>query len=136
MFNRFAFYTEIVLKIGITLYFLSTVSFYANLIYTYVFEGEIVAPLPTYFPGVDENSIGGFVVLFGYHSLIMFLGFVAASACDFMFTMLIVNIPVMAELIKMEMGRLNDILTGEKVDAPLMKCTLRNIVLMHRGMTE
>lgn len=136
LFNRFAFYTEIVFMCGILLYFLSMVSYFLYPIYMYLFDGEIVTLIPTYFPGINEKSYSGFIILSCYQILLIFLAFIAASACDFLFTMLIVNVPVMAILIEMEVEQLNDILTSQKVDEPLAKSKFRNILLMHREMTE
>lgn len=136
LFNRFAFYTEIVFKCGTLLYFLSLLTYFIYPFYMYLYEGEIIALVPTYLPGVDEKSVSGFMILSCYHITIMILAFIGASGCDFMFAMLIANTPVMAILIEMEVQQLNDILTSQKVDVLLMKCKFRNILLMHREMTE
>lgn len=136
LFDRFAFYTEIVFKCGTILYGLSVLSYFAYPLYMYLMEKKIVTVMPTYIPGIDEDSVGGFVITTGYHIIVLAFGMIAASACDFLFMMIIVNIPVMAELIKMEVQQLNEILTSEKVDMSLMRYKLRNILLMHREMTE
>lgn len=136
LFNRFAFYTEVVFKCGTALYLLSISSYFLYPIYTYLFKGEVIVVLSIYFPGIDETTTEGYIFLLCYHIAILVLAFIAVSACDFLFTMLIVNTPAMAVLIEMEVQQLNDILTSGKVDVPSMKSKLRNILLMHREMTE
>lgn len=136
LFNRFAFYTEVVFKCGTALYVVSISSYFLYPIYTYLFKGEVIVVLSIYFPGIDETTREGYIFLLCYHIAVLVLALIAVSACDFLFTMLIVNTPAMAVLIEMEVQQLNDILTSEKVDVPLMKSKLRNILLMHREMTE
>lgn len=136
LFNRFAFYTEIVFKCGALLYLLSISAYFLYPIYMYLFKGEVIVVLSIYFPGIDETTAGGYIFLLCYHITVLALAFIAVSACDFLFTMLIVNTPVMATLIEVEVQQLNGILTSAAVDVPLMKSKLRNILLMHREMTE
>lgn len=136
VFGQFGFYTEIVFKCGTFLYFLSILGYFVYPIYMYLFKNEIVSLMPIYIPGINEDTIAGFVSITCYHIILLLVAFVAASAVDFMFTMLIVNTPLMSDLIKMEVEQLNDALTSEKVDKLLVKFKLRNILLMHREMTE
>lgn len=136
LFDRFAFYTEMVFKCGTSLYFLSALSYFVYPIYVYSIKREIITLMPTYLPGIDEGTATGFVIVTCYHIVLLSVAFVSASACDFLFTMLIANTPIMANLIQMEVQQLNDILTSPKIDAPLLNTKLRNILLMHREMTE
>lgn len=135
-FDKFSRYTEIVFKCGTFLYFLSTISFFVNPLYKYCFEQETVTLLPTYFPGIDETTVNGFIILTCYHLLILVLAFIASTASDFLFTMLILNTPIMAVLIASEVKQLNGILDEKPVDMAMAKFRLRNILLMHREMTE
>lgn len=136
LFDRFAFYTEIVFKCGTLLYFLSILGYFVYPMYMYWFKREIVTLMPTYIPGINERTASGFVIVTCYHVILLVVAFVAATSCDFLFTMLIANTPVMAILIEMEVQQLNEILTSQKTDVPLLKSKFRNILLMHREMTE
>lgn len=135
-FDNFSFYMEIVFKCGTITYFLSAFSYFVNPIYMYWSEGEIVTLLPTYFPGVDEKTVNGFIILTGYHLTLIILALIASTASDFLFTMLIVNTPIMAVLIEMEVEELNTILIEKPNDSAMVKFKLRNIFMMHREMTE
>lgn len=135
-FQKFSYYTEIVFKGGNFLYFLSVLSYFVNPLFQYIFENEVVTLLPTYLPGIDENTFDGYVILSCYHLVLMIVGFIAASASDFLFTMLIINTPILALLIGLEVEQLNEELDADKPDAVAIKNKLRNILLMHREMTE
>lgn len=134
--DRFAFYTECIFKCGFALNLSSILSYFVYPLYMYFFQGSIITLLPTYIPGIDENTITGYVIISFYHIMLLSVALVAASACDFLFTMIITNTPVMAELIAMEVQKLNELLTSEKVDVPLAKATFKNILLMHRETAE
>lgn len=135
-FDSYSHYTEMVFKCGTFLYFLSVLSYFLNPIYMYWFEQEIVPLLPTYFPGIDEHSLNGFIILSCYHLTLLVLAFIATSASDFLFTMLIVNTPIMAILIGLEVEQLNEQLKQRSTHMTMVKSKLRNILLMHRELTE
>lgn len=136
VFDRFAYYTEVVFKSGVVLYFASTIGYLFYPFCMYFLKGEIVTLIPTYFPGIDENTTNGYIILSCYHILLLFLSFVGISCSDLLFTMLIANTPIMSNMIELEVEQLNDILTSPKMDTLLMKSTFRNLLLMHREMTE
>lgn len=136
LLNRFALYTEIVFYGSVLLYILSGIGYLLYPIYMYVVEGEIVVMIPTYMPGINEETPSGFIVLTCLHLILLIASVIGAAACDIMFTMLIANTPIMANLIKVEVEQLNDALTSEKVDKLLVKFRFRNMLFMHREMTE
>lgn len=96
---------------------------------------EVVAMMPTYLPGIDEKTTGGFILLSGYHIIVMAFGFFALAGSDFLFTMVVTNTPIMACLAKMEAEQLNEELKNQE-SASMIKWRLRNILLMHLEMTE
>lgn len=136
VFGRFAYYTEVVFKCGVVLYFASMIAYFFYPFCMYLLNGEIVTLIPTYLPGIDEHTTNGYIIVSCYHILILFLSFVGLSSSDLLFTMLIANTPIMSNMIALEVKRLNDMLTSPKIDGLLMKCTFRNLLLMHREMTE
>lgn len=135
-FDSYSRYTELVFKCGTFLYSLSILSYFVNPIYMYYFERKIVTLLPTYFPAIDEHSINGFIFLTCYHLTLIVVAFIASSASDFLFTMLIVNTPIMAILIGLEVEQLNEQLKVRPAEMTMVKYKLRNILLMHRELTE
>lgn len=137
--NQFSNYMEICFKTGMILYSLSTLAFFINPIYMYVFEHKVVTLAPEYVPGIKESTFDGFIILSCYHLVIVVLALVAASASDFLFTMLVISTPVLAVLVKMEVGHLNEALrqgTSDADNVANIKFKFRNILLMHRDMTE
>lgn len=135
-FTSYSNYTEIVFKCGTFMYFLSVLSYFLNPMYMYLFHGEIVTLLPTYSPGIDEKTVNGFIVLTCYHIIVLVLAFIASTASDFLFTMLIINTPILAILFGLEVEKLNEILVDTPNDSAMIKFKLRNILLMHRGLFE
>lgn len=134
IFDRFAYYTEVIFMCGIILYFLSALFYFLYPIYMYLIERKVVELIPTYFPGIDENTTSGFIMLSCYHGILMVAASIGISCSDLLFTMLIANTPIMANLIEMEVEQLNDYLEVKQSD--MIKLKLRNILLMHREMTE
>lgn len=135
MFERFSYYTEAIFRSGMALYFSSISFYFLYPIYMYLTEGKLVAIIPTYLPGINENTTGGFITLSCYHTILLVLSFIGISCSDLLFTMLIANTPIMANLIEMEVKELN-VCLEEKLGDSMIKFKLRNILLMHREMTE
>lgn len=135
LFDTFSTYTELSFKIGLFLYFLSILSYFVYPIYMYVFESKIVTIIPSYIPGVNENTYGGYAVLSIYHIVLLVLALFGTTASDFLYVMLIINTPVLAVLLSYEVTELNHILTQKKIDENDMKHRVQNIILMHREIT-
>lgn len=74
-----------------------------------------------------------YFVMLSYFLLV--LSFIGISCSDLLFTKLIANSPIMANLIEMKVEELN-VCLEEKLDDSMIKFKLRNILLMHREMTE
>lgn len=136
MFNRFALLTEIILKFGAFLYFSSGIAVFFYPLYMYIFHGELVTLNPTYLPGIDEKTVKGYIMIMIYQTILETVAVIGATASDCLFTMLIANTPVLSLLIEMEVEQLNEALTSDKVDKLLVKTRFRNMLLMHREMTE
>lgn len=136
MFTRFAFLTEIIFKFGTFLYFVSGIAFLVYPLYMYFFKGELVTINPSYLPGIDETTVKGYIMITIYHIVLLSVAVVGATASDCLFTMLIANTPVLSLLIEMEVEQLNDALASENTDKLLVKSKFRNMLFMHREMTE
>lgn len=135
LFHRFSRYTEIIIKGGFVIYFLATLMYFVFPIYMYLAKGELVGMLPSYLPFVDENTTGGYVVLICYHLALMVFGCTGIAGSDFLFTMAIANTPIMSNLVGFEVELLNEELK-HKENAPMINGRFRNILFMHREMTE
>lgn len=85
---------------------------------------------------IDETTRNGFIAL-GITHLVFITLTVAGSACtDFMFFMIVVNIPVLSTIFVDNVEELNEILREETIDVLLAKSKLKNILLMHKEIWE
>lgn len=136
LLHKYGFYTEVVLKGGFILYCLAVAFYFINPLYSYFFRNEIVALIPLYFPYFDENTKAGFIGISVIH-IIFFVVSVVGSACtDFMFIMIIVNVPFLSNIFKDNLSDVNEMLREEEVNILFVKAKLRNILLMHREICE
>lgn len=136
LLSNFSLITEIVLKAGSALYCCAGLFYILNPFYSYYFKNELIPLIPLYIPFIDEETKTGFITLCGIHFGFMILTVMATACTDFMFVMIIVNIPVLSTIFCDNVRELNDILKNKNVDVPAAKGKLRNILLMHRDIWE
>lgn len=89
-----------------------------------------------YLPGVDETTTAGYVAHVIFHILGLTSGFLASCGSDFLITMQIINVPLMANIMRENILELNEIIRDEKHDHFHAKMKLRNILLIHKEITE
>lgn len=134
--ERFTFYTEYIFKIGMSLYSLSVTTYYLYPAYTYITERKLIPIIDLYFPGIDENTPTGYVTYLIFHTTLSVLALIASSCSDFLFTMIIINVPFMATILSENIDELNEILRDEDHDRHFAKMKLRNIILIHKEFNE
>lgn len=136
LIRKFAIITEIMIKGGIAVYTFAGMFYLINPIYSYYWLNKIVPLVPIYLPFIDENTTAGFTALTGLHLIFLFMAVVGTACTDFMFVMLIVNMPLLSRIFQDNISELNDILREENVDQPLAKAKFKNILLLHREFWE
>lgn len=129
----FSVNTEILFKMILILYVLSTFTFLPYPIYMYLFKNEIVTMLPLYMPGVDETTFAGYISLSAYHFVSLFLATLGVCACDFFVAIMIVSTLIFAKIITLEMSHIDDDLEEED-STSIVRGRFRNILLMHQEM--
>lgn len=136
LFERFAFYNQLIFQIGLFIYICAAISFFPYPIYMYVMENKRVPLLSMYIPGIDETTAIGHITLIALQTPLMFLAILGMSSCDIMYAMLIINIPIFARLIEDEINQMNEILEKNSVKVHVWTFRFRNLLLMHHEMTE
>lgn len=136
LIKLFSLITEIVIRGGSALYFLVGIFYMINPIYSYYVKNELIPLVPVYMIFIDETTRNGFIALGITHLAFTALTVTGSACSDFMFVMLIVNMPVMSTIFVDNVDELNEILREETVDVPLAKAKLKNILLMHREIWE
>lgn len=135
IFENFAKYTEIIFKLGLTLYSLSPLLYFFYPFFMYVTEHRIVTLLPLSFPFVDEHTKMGYAILAAFHLLLMIFGLLATSASDFIFIMIITNVPVLTKAFADSLNDLNhELLTNQ--NSLMVRYKFRNIILLHKEIHE
>lgn len=132
----FSMITEAIIKGGIALYCVAGLFYLINPIYSYYSKQELIPLVPVYMLFINENTKVGFTILAGWHIFFMIATIIGSACTDFMFIMIIANIPVLSTIFSDSVNELNDILREEDVDMPLAKAKLRNIILMHKEFFE
>lgn len=131
MLNRYMIFTEYLYKGGLTLYFLSCGTYFVNPIFMYMKYNEITPIVYAYLPGIDENTGFGFIVLTIFHINTLVLGTLGSACSDFSFTMIIVNVPILANIIADNITELNKILMQKMPKRVIIRAKLLNIFLQH-----
>lgn len=134
--SKFSAATEIVLKSGVILYSLAGCFYLLNPIISYYTKREIVPLLPLYMPFIDETTKSGFILLTAMHLGFLLIAVVASACTDLWFAMVAVNFFVPAKIFHENVRELNAILKQDKVDIPISKAKLLNILLIHREICE
>lgn len=132
MLEQYVTFTEYLFKIGFSFYALSTMGYFLFPLYFYKTRNEINPLVPSYLPGVDENTKIGFIILFIFHLNIIAFGFIGSSCTDFNFTMIIVNVPVLANIIGDNIKELNYMLREQQPKRVMIKAKFRNMLLQHQ----
>lgn len=132
LINKFALITEIVFKAGCAVYVLAGGFYFLNPIYSYYWRNEIAPLIPLYFPLINENTTGGLILLTAIHTVYLVLAIIGSACTDFMFVMIIVNMPVLSNIFGDNIRELNANLREELVDQVLVKAKFKNILLLHR----
>lgn len=136
LLQKFVFFSELVLKGGCVLYILAGGFYFLEPIYSFVFKNKLIPLIPLFFPMIDENTIDGYIILMAIHVLFIILAVIGSAATDFMFIMIIANIPVLTNILANDVQEINNILREEEIDMVQVKGRFRNILYMHRELLE
>lgn len=136
LMRKYAFITELVLKGGFLTYTLAAAFYPIYPIYAYYWNNELIPMIPLFFPFIDEDTKSGFITITSIHFIFVILALISSACTDFMFAMIIVNIPVLSNIFFDNVRELNEILRKEKVDMVLAKAKFKNILLLHREYCE
>lgn len=136
LIQLFSLITEIVIKVGSAVYCLAGLFYMINPIYTYYTKHELIPLVPVYMIFIDETTRNGFIALGITHIVFIALTVTGSACSDFMFIMLVINIPVMSTILVDNVDELNEILSEQTINVPVAKAKLKNILLMHKEIWE
>lgn len=122
--------TEYTFKIGICLYAISVLGYFANPMYAFYFEGKIETVFPLYIPQVDPYTYRGYIIHLGFHLVLLIFAFLGTTCADFLFTLIIINSPIAAGLISDDVDTLNANLSDKHSNKFEHRQMFRNILQM------
>lgn len=103
---------------------------------TYYLERKFVPLVFVFFPGVNEETVNGYITLTCLHIFLLFISSLGLAGVDIFYAVLLVNIPIMSKLIEVECKDLNRILAKNSKRDYLWKQRFQNILLMHLEETK
>lgn len=136
IFERFVKYCELIFKVGLALYILSISLYFIDPMYKYLFENQIVTLLPVYLPKIDEKSNIGYAFYLILHLLMLIFAALASAGSDFIFMMIIANVPALANIFEDSTHDLNRELLKDKDGFLMSRYKFRNILLLHKEIYE
>lgn len=136
LFQRFANYTFYLVLLGIVIYSLSILPYLVYPVAIYYIEGKLVPIVPIFIPGIDEETVSGFLILSAIHIFIIFAAAFGMASVDIFYAILLVNVPIMARLIEIECTDLNNMLREKSNNSILWKHRFKNILIMHLEATK
>lgn len=134
--HQCAFVTEIVFRLMFSTYILAIFAFFMLPIFVYLVTGELIPIAPIYIPGIDENSVSGYVSLLGFHTSLFFVAVLGFIATEFLLAIVIMSTMIFGKLIAADMKLINDDLEQEKPNVLHARLRLKNLLLMHQEMCE
>lgn len=132
LFQRFAFYNDLIVKFAVFLYSGALLLMFLYPICAYIFEGKRALPFFVFVPGIDHTTVKGYVPILVMHLILVVLGCLGMAGCDIFYSVLIANVPIMARLLQDEVNALNVNLKQSAKGKNKWKRRFRNIILMHQ----
>lgn len=134
--HQCAFVTEIVFKLMFSAYMLAIFAFFMLPIFVYVVTGELIPIAPIYIPGIDENTVTGYVLLVVIHTLCFGVAVLGFIATEFLLAIVIMSTMIFGKLIAADMKLINDDVEQAEPNILYARLRLKNVLLMHQEMCE
>lgn len=135
-FQKFATFVETLFILLLVIFITNPIALILAPIYTYFTEGNLSPIIYLYAPGIDENTIIGFLILNLFHMYINLLGIFIFVGLEFLVIVIIINSLVFAKLIGRQLQQIED--DSKEIDCDMIgiSARLRNVFLMHQEMGE
>lgn len=125
----------IIIKLLFLVYFSAFIAFTSMPFLFYWIYGIREPMLTGFIPGLNENTLRGYLILFGYHLFNTIIALCGTCAVDFCFFSLILHLWPMSRIFDLAIGNLNGSLAQYGNDADISqhcKMLLKNILLLHK----
>lgn len=140
--RRWASIMSAVMRLGSMVIIVATLLFVPESWLESVRDGHRVPMLNTMVPGVRVGGDGnwpGYVAVYGFHAVLVFLGATGTCAVDMLLVMLVIHLCPMAEIFAQMLQDLRQTLRQTEresfLKSPKFRVYFRNILLVHREFT-
>lgn len=114
---------------GAIAYIFCIILHFLNPIYGYFWQNEFKALFPLYIAFIDENSVGGFIILVSIQTVQLIISIAAFTAVDYSFMTIAANCWIYSSIFEDNANELNEVLQNEKaVDSSTSNIKLRKMV--------
>lgn len=136
LLQKMAKITEFVLIFGMIAYIFVGVFLFSVPIYAFVWQNKLKPIFPLYLPFIDETTYTGFAILTLQHSTCVIFSVFGNASADFLFLMLIVNIPIFTTIFNDEIFEINDQLAQNEPNLTLIQMKLRRTFAMYNEIRK
>lgn len=135
-FRKFSFFTEILFIAMVVGYYACGLCFLSYPIIMFLANGELFPVFPMFLPFVNENTNIGYTILTIYHIIFVIMPMAGLAGVEFFIAVFMISSLLFAKLITLDAQQINIELSAEKSEKMKIKYRLRNILLMHKEMSE
>lgn len=134
--NKYANLSERVIKATITVYIFVCAAFIMLRLGESFYRGKIIVAVEIHFPGIDEETYGGFAFIFFYNYAAIVAAFAISCFFNLLLFLIFANMPMVSSVIIGHLNDLNDVLLDPDCTSRDIKQRLCSIILMHYKYNE
>lgn len=132
MCSKYANIIEFILKAGISAYTLVAMLYAFYPFGLFAATREKVVPLRMYFPGIDEQSTIGFIILITFNAVFVFCALAAVMPIDALTVIIFVNMPMVSSIIIRQLDDFRGELDSGTIAMHAIRGNLLAFVAMHK----
>lgn len=109
-------------------------------IYYLVTDKQIML-YPLYAPYIDDSTLHGYLIYYAVHTFWCLQSVVGLIGSDLLMALLLLHILPLVDIFELSVSEMNEVLVNLKLSrlresSPMLKVQLRNIIWMHKEITE
>lgn len=136
MLDFFVTITEYVFIAGISIYTLTLVAYFFTPLVIYILEHKLVKMLPISLPFLDDQTAIGYTIMTIFQTSGLLGSYFGIGSNDFVFTMIIMNVHVLANIFSDSVTALNDGLKEKHPNRIAVKAHFLNTLLLNNEIAE
>lgn len=134
--NKYANISERVIRATIAVYIFTAVLFILLRLGESFIKGKMIPAMEVHFPGIDEETYGGFAFVLLYNYCGTVAGFAISGTYNLLLFLIFANMPMVSAVIVGHLNDLKDVLLDPDRESRDVSSRLYNIILMHNKYIE